>query len=164
MLRVMIVGNCVLLSLLPPAAGTAVVFRCPARCRCQQTPAATVSCVSSNLTELPRSLPVVIDTLDMSGNRLTALNTGLLAETVAIVTFNVSRNKIELIASGAFRQFSSLTSIDLSDNRLSAIDQGTFDGDSRTTIHNLDLSSNRLTDIDGAFSGMVNLSRLVISI
>lgn len=162
MLRAIIVGNCLLLSLLPPAV-TSVASRCPARCRCQLTPATIVSCISSNLTELPKSLPVVIDTLDMSGNRLTALSTGLLTETVAIVTFNVSRNNIEGIASGAFRKFSSLTSIDLSDNRLSTIDQGTFDGDSKTAIHNLDLSSNRLTDIDGAFSGMVNLSRLVIS-
>jgi hypothetical protein len=134
---------------------------CSDGCNCQTAPAVVISCHSANMTEIPKSLPAVMETFDFSGNHLTVITSGLFQDSLSITTLNFSRNKIEMIETGAFKLFLSVESIDLSDNRLSTVDQGTFDGDAKTTIQNMDLSNNRLTEIDGAFSGMVNLSRLV---
>lgn len=147
--------------LLMMVAAAPIFGSCSHGCNCQEEPTVVISCHSANMTEFPKDLPAVIETFDFSGNQLTEITSGLFPDSVTITTLNFSRNRIEMIETGAFKHFLSAESIDLSDNRLSTIHQETFDGEAKTTIQNMDLSNNRLTDIDGAFSGMINLTRSV---
>jgi hypothetical protein len=134
---------------------------CPLGCSCSFSPTTFVSCTRTNLSTIPSPLPVPTWYLDLSGNQLVGLTHSILTlATVARVnSANFSWNRIELIETGSFRRWSSLEGLDLSGNRLSSLDQGSFRGAAQSSMLNLNLSSNRLTEVDGAFSDMTSLSR-----
>lgn len=114
----------------------------------------------SEKTAVPFELPVSTTVLDLSDNRLTALEAGFLefAPTKYVDTVgedDLDRGKTELEVFDGPR----LSNLRLRANMIDCIANGSFRGPSAATIRLLDLSGNQLSEIPAALSALSNTLR-----
>lgn len=101
-----------------------------------------------------------LQTLDLSGNRLTTLKDFKLTKGKML---NVSNNQISKVETNTFKECEQLETLDLSHNLQMQIMRSTFDG-LQSSLRELDLSSNKLTQIrSDAFSELEQLHSLNLS-
>ena len=82
--------------------------------------------------------------LNLSHNRVTELDSGLLADlTERLETLDLTANQVGRLAAGQFRQLSGLVSLRLDNNRLASLGQGVFQG-LTTNLEQLSLANNSL--------------------
>ena len=135
--------------------------RCPSACLCE-TATWRVSCQGAGLTSLPANLPSSTTSLDMTRNTLRTIGGHNKILPSNLVELKLRENRIEVIDNEiGIVTGPSLQTLDLSSNNLSHIAGGVLRRISSALLH-VDLSRNRLVDVDGAFVGLVELSRLDI--
>ncbi|XP_077472857.1 amphoterin-induced protein 3-like [Stigmatopora argus] len=146
--RLNLIAVPVLLSLLHPSHET-----CPSMCLCT---ADTVSCSSSGLTKIPKSLPSFSITLDVSHNQMSWLGPASFSKMSRLQNLWISHNQISDLANGAFQNASSLRYLDLSSNKLQRVEQHYFEGLWR--LEELLLFNNKITQVEA--SALVGLSSM----
>ena len=111
----------------------------------------------SNLAGL--KFAIHLTSLDLEGNRLTVLPTGVFEGLSRVTVLDLNRNPLETIKSGAFNGLSSLRQLILDFHPLRTIESGAFNGLNRLT--KLDLEGNRITTLPtGVFEGLPRVTNL----
>lgn len=134
------------LALLSKAAAFPDWTDCPAVCRCKWTSGKkSALCPDAGLTSLPASLDPDMQVLDLSGNKIPALQSEIFKRSGLLNLQRVFlRNAgIHKIHADSFRDMRILVEIDLSDNHVEMLEPDTFLGNERLRI--LILSGNPLT-------------------
>ncbi|XP_034446404.1 amphoterin-induced protein 3-like [Hippoglossus hippoglossus] len=126
---------------------------CPSICLCLSD---TVSCSSSGLAKLPRSLPSFSVTLDLSHNHLSWLGPGSFKKMPRLENLRLAHNQLSILGQGVFHNASGLRHIDLSSNKLHVVEQHYFQGLWR--LEELLLFNNKITQVEG--STLIGLSSL----
>ncbi len=129
----------------------------PAPCSCPNS-TSQVQCQNAGFDSIPRNLPSLTSTLDLTGNRIHTLSPSSLAGLRNVVNLKLKENQIQVIHDGAFFSLDSLQTLDLSSNQLTTLSEHMFQG--AVSLLHLDLSNNQLSEIDGGFAKMYELSRL----
>lgn len=136
------------LALLSKAAAFPDWTDCPAVCRCKWTSGKkSALCPDAGLTSLPASLDPDMQVLDLSGNKIPALQSEIFKRSGLLNLQRVFlRNAgIHQIHADSFRDMRILVEIDLSDNHVKVLESGTFLGNERLRI--LILSGNPLATL-----------------
>jgi len=118
---------------------------CPAVCRCKWTSGKkSALCPDAGLTSLPASLDPDMQVLDLSGNRIPALQAEIFkrAGLVNLQRVFLRNAGIHDIHADSFKDMRILIEIDLSDNHVTSLEPNTFLGNERLRI--LILSGNPL--------------------
>lgn len=118
---------------------------CPAVCRCKWTSGKkSALCPDAGLTSLPASLDPDMQVLDLSGNKIPALQAAIfkLAGLVNLQRVFLRNAGIHSIHADSFKDMRILIEIDLSDNHVTTLEPDTFLGNERLRI--LILSGNPL--------------------
>jgi hypothetical protein len=122
---------------------------CPARCTCNglqsYTDGIIVKCSYLDLSDISLSLPISVQTLDLSHNAIRTLKNDSFSNYLRLSTIILSHNKLEDIELNAFSGLQMLTDIDLSYNNLKTIHPQIFSSSSK--LEYLSLSSNPLVNI-----------------
>ncbi|NXX74019.1 TPBG protein, partial [Urocolius indicus] len=100
---------------------------CPAPCECSEA-AKTVKCVNSNLTAVPPDLPLYVRILFITGNRLAKLPAGAFParRLPDLSALNLSGNRLEAVEAGALASLPALRQLDLSGNPLASLSPQAF--------------------------------------
>lgn len=123
---------------------------CPAVCRCKWTSGKkSALCPDAGLTTLPASLDPDMQVLDLSGNKIVALNADVFSRAGLLNLQRVFlRNAgISTVDKDAFRELRILVEVDLSDNNIEILHSDTFLGNERLKL--LILSGNKLSRLSG---------------
>jgi len=130
---------------------------CPSDCVCVNA-SRHVTCDGIGLTAIPVALlPIQVTSLDLSRNRLVVVDT--LRGLGGLVELRLAQNNIRVLHRGALDYVAaSLEVLDLSENNLTTLEPGALNV--ATGLLHVDLSGNQLRDVDGAFAGLQQLSRL----
>ncbi|KAK5967422.1 hypothetical protein GCK32_006229 [Trichostrongylus colubriformis] len=94
--------------------------------------------------------------LDLSGNRISSLVTGVFDLTPELRELTINDNDITIIEEGTFAKLTSLKKLSLSGNQISIITKNMFKG--LDSLEVLDLQNNQITSID--WSAFANLKQL----
>ena len=139
----------------PLAAVTVTV--CPDNCVCANA-SRHVTCDDAGLTAIPVAhVPDSVTLLDLSRNQLAVIDT--LRGLNSLVELRLRHNNIRVLRRGALDDVAtSLEVLDLSNNNLTQLEPGALNV--ATHLLHIDLSGNQLSDVDGAFDGLRQLSRL----
>jgi len=126
-------------------------------CKNDQTPRA--ECVNRSLDSIPHDLDPSLDSLDVSYNKITQLDSLPYEE---ITKLNLSFNNIMSIKEKCFQHTPELAVLDLRSNQITSIDKNTFYG--LDNLVQLVLSDNMISTIKGhSFSTLLNLKELDLS-
>ncbi|XP_068609316.1 amphoterin-induced protein 3-like [Brachionichthys hirsutus] len=133
---------------------------CPPMCLCVSD---TVSCSSSGLGRLPRTLPTFSATLDLSYNHLSWLGPGIFNKMPVLENLKLSHNQLRSLGHGVFLNASGLRLLDLSSNKLQVVEQHYFKGLWR--LEELLLFNNRITQVEaGTLVGLSSLKKAYFSL
>ena len=137
--------------------GAATVTVCPSNCACVNA-SRHVTCDGAGLTVIPVAhLPAAVTSLDLSRNQLVSIDT--LRGLNSLVELRLRQNSIRVLRRGALDYVAaSLEVLDLSKNNLTQLEPGALNV--ATHLLHIDMSGNQLSDVDGAFDGLRQLSRL----
>ncbi|XP_010899530.3 leucine-rich repeat and immunoglobulin-like domain-containing nogo receptor-interacting protein 2 [Esox lucius] len=146
------------LALLAVFVGSAL--GCPARCDCSAQ-SKSVLCHRKRLPGIPDGIPIETRILDLSKNKLQAINPDDFAPYPGLEDLDLSGNIISYVEPGAFNPLYSMHSLSLKSNRIKLIPQGVFTGLSNLT--RLDVSDNKIVILlDYMFQDLHNLRSLEV--
>ena len=130
---------------------------CPADCVCVNA-SRHVTCDGVGLTAIPvADLPSSVTSLDLSRNQLTVIDS--LRDLSNLVELRLRQNSIGVLHRGALDYVAaSLEVLDLSKNNMTKLEPGALNV--ATHLLHIDLSGNQLSNVDGSFDGLRQLSRL----
>ncbi|KAL4641623.1 leucine-rich repeat and immunoglobulin-like domain-containing nogo receptor-interacting protein 2 [Arapaima gigas] len=135
-------------------------FSCPTRCECSaQTK--SVICHRKRLQSIPDGIPIETRILDLSKNKLQAVNPDDFSTYTHLEELDLSGNIIGNVEPGAFGALFSMHSLSLKSNRIKLIPTGVFTGLSNLTL--LDISDNKIVILlDYMFQDLHNLKTLEV--
>ncbi|CDQ61743.1 unnamed protein product [Oncorhynchus mykiss] len=129
---------------------------CPARCDCSAQ-SKSVLCHRKRLPSIPDGIPIETRILDLSKNKLQAVNPDDFAPYPGLEDLDLSGNIISYVEPGAFNPLYSMHSLSLKSNRIKLIPMGVFTGLSNLT--RLDVSDNNIVILlDYMFQDLNNLN------
>uniref|UniRef100_A0A671MA79 Chondroadherin-like protein n=1 Tax=Sinocyclocheilus anshuiensis TaxID=1608454 RepID=A0A671MA79_9TELE len=134
--------------------------KCPKFCICDNIQL-TVACVNKNLTEVPPTIDEITVKLDLRGNDMQELPTGVFTHTPYLTHLSLQNSNIRRVREGAFRRLGRLVLLNLANNKIEILYQESFDG--LSSLKQLIIDRNRVEEIQpGAFSqlGLLNLLSL----
>ncbi|XP_072222347.1 amphoterin-induced protein 3 [Leuresthes tenuis] len=132
---------------------------CPSVCLCTSD---TVSCSSSGLAKLPRSLPSFSVTLDLSHNQLSWLGPRSFKMMPRLENLWMAHNQINALSYGVFQNASGLRCLDLSSNKLQVLEQHYFQGLWR--LEELRLFNNKIMQVEaGTLTHLSSLKKVYFS-
>ncbi|XP_054641127.1 amphoterin-induced protein 3-like [Dunckerocampus dactyliophorus] len=133
---------------------------CPSMCLCTSD---TVSCSSSGLTKLPKSLPTFSITLDLNHNHLSWLGARSFSRMSRLEKLWMAHNQMSSLTYGLFQNASSIRYLDLSSNKLQVVEQHYFQGLWR--LEELMLFNNKITQVEaGTLSSLSSLKKAYFSL
>ncbi|KAK6298547.1 hypothetical protein J4Q44_G00316020 [Coregonus suidteri] len=133
---------------------------CPARCDCSAQ-SKSVLCHRKRLPSIPDGIPIETRILDLSKNKLQAVNPDDFAPYPGLEELDLSGNIISYVEPGAFNPLYSMHSLSLKSNRIKLIPMGVFTGLSNLT--RLDVSDNKIVILlDYMFQDLHNLKFLEV--
>uniref|UniRef100_A0A8C1S2T0 Leucine rich repeat and Ig domain containing 2a n=2 Tax=Cyprinus carpio TaxID=7962 RepID=A0A8C1S2T0_CYPCA len=133
---------------------------CPARCECSAQ-SRSVICHRKRYNAIPDGVPTETRILDLSKNRIPAVNPDDFAAYPHIEELDLSGNIIAYVEPGAFNLLYSLHTLSLKSNRIKLLSLGVFSGLSNLT--NLDISDNKVVIlVDYMFQDLRNLRSLEV--
>ncbi|XP_071135470.1 leucine-rich repeat-containing protein 70-like isoform X1 [Mytilus edulis] len=125
-------------------------------CECQGT---RLYCTGQNLAQIPSNIPKTTTYLDVSSNRISAINATSLSGLTSLISLTFTENEISSIEDGAFADLHSLERLSLQNNKINSIDANLLSG--LTLLEDLSLDNNEISTIeDGAFSDLGSLLTL----
>jgi Leucine-rich repeat (LRR) protein len=130
---------------------------CPGECRCDIL-GYYVNCSGSGLKNFPSTLPTHVRKLELDGNRIPFIETGILSSRglVELKILKVGFCNISQVDLGAFDGLTKLVHLSMNHNNISEIIPGTFEKIS--SLEYLYLKHNRIERLGvDLFSGLVNL-------
>ncbi|XP_069506908.1 leucine-rich repeat and immunoglobulin-like domain-containing nogo receptor-interacting protein 4 [Ambystoma mexicanum] len=137
---------------------TSISGSCPSVCECSSQDS-TVLCSHRHLTSVPGQIPPESQLLDLSKNRIKALNQGMFSHLKALKELDLSENVISKIEPGTFRHLQNLMTLRLKNNKLKLVPAGVFSGLPNLTF--LDISDNDIVILlDHSFKDLFNLRNL----
>ena len=136
---------------------------CPETCTCYKSEKSSgvniVGCKDNNMTAISTQISADCTMLDLSGNIVDTVETGIFDRLTHLGELFMNSSKISKIEAGAFRNLSDLTHLDLANNKLQAVDTEMFEGLGRLDV--LDLSNNYINHIrEGSLAPMKALRQL----
>ncbi|XP_043917832.1 leucine-rich repeat and immunoglobulin-like domain-containing nogo receptor-interacting protein 2 [Protopterus annectens] len=155
------------LSYWQPFLGLAVILvfmgsttGCPARCECSAQNKSVI-CHRKRLISIPEGIPIETRILDLSKNKLKAINPEEFSAYTHLEEIDLSDNIISSVEPGAFNNLNNLRYLGLKSNRLKLIQLGVFAGLSNLT--KLDISENKIVILlDYMFQDLHNLRSLEV--
>ncbi|XP_017571906.1 leucine-rich repeat and immunoglobulin-like domain-containing nogo receptor-interacting protein 1-B isoform X1 [Pygocentrus nattereri] len=133
---------------------------CPSRCECSAQER-SVLCHRRKLISLPEGIPIETRLLDLSKNRLKAINPEEFINYPHLEELQLNENVISVIEPGAFSNLFGLRTLGLRNNKLKLIQLGVFTGLSNLT--RLDISENKIVILlDYMFQDLYNLKELEV--
>ncbi|XP_052457299.1 leucine-rich repeat and immunoglobulin-like domain-containing nogo receptor-interacting protein 1-B isoform X1 [Carassius gibelio] len=133
---------------------------CPSRCECSAQERSVV-CHRRKLIALPEGIPIDTRLLDLSKNRLKAINPEEFLNYQHLEELQLNENIISAIEPGAFSNLLGLRILGLRNNKLKLIQLGVFTGLSNLT--RLDISENKIVILlDLVFQDLYNLKELEV--
>ncbi|KAI5626268.1 leucine-rich repeat and immunoglobulin-like domain-containing nogo receptor-interacting protein 1-B precursor, partial [Silurus asotus] len=133
---------------------------CPSRCECNAQER-SVLCHRRKLVALPEGIPIETRLLDLSKNRLKAINPEEFINYPHLEDLQLNENVISVIEPGAFSNLFGLRTLGLRNNKLKLIQLGVFTGLSNLT--RLDISENKIVILlDFMFQDLYNLKELEV--
>uniref|UniRef100_A0A4W4G046 Ig-like domain-containing protein n=1 Tax=Electrophorus electricus TaxID=8005 RepID=A0A4W4G046_ELEEL len=152
---------------LAPLLGLALVgvflgstLACPSRCECSAQ-SRSVVCHRKRLPSIPEGIPIETRILDLSKNRIQAINPDDFAAYPHIEELDLSGNIIAYVEPGAFNMLYSLHALSLKSNRIKLLSLGVFTSLSNLTT--LDISDNKIVIlVDYMFQDLHNLKTLEV--
>lgn len=133
---------------------------CPSRCECNAQER-SVLCHRRKLVALPEGIPIETRLLDLSKNRLKAINPEEFINYPHLEDLQLNENVISVIEPGAFSNLFGLRTLGLRNNKLKLIQLGVFTGLSNLT--RLDISENKIVILlDYMFQDLYNLKELEV--
>ncbi|XP_072527363.1 leucine-rich repeat and immunoglobulin-like domain-containing nogo receptor-interacting protein 1-B isoform X2 [Salminus brasiliensis] len=133
---------------------------CPSRCECSAQER-SVLCHRRKLITLPEGIPIETRLLDLSKNRLKAINPEEFINYPHLEELQLNENVISVIEPGAFSNLFGLRTLGLRNNKLKLIQLGVFTGLSNLT--RLDISENKIVILlDYMFQDLYNLKELEV--
>lgn len=133
---------------------------CPARCDCSAQ-SRSVLCHRKRLPTIPDGIPMETRILDLSKNRIHAVNPDDFATYTQLEELDLSGNNINYVEPGAFNLLYSLHTLSLRSNRIKLLSQGVFAGLANLTV--LDISDNKIVILlDYMFQDLHNLRSLEV--
>ncbi|XP_023660847.1 leucine-rich repeat and immunoglobulin-like domain-containing nogo receptor-interacting protein 1-B [Paramormyrops kingsleyae] len=133
---------------------------CPSRCECSAQERSVV-CHRKKLTAIPDGIPTETRLLDLSKNRLKAINPEEFAGYPHLEELELNENNISSIEPGAFSNLYGLRTLGLRNNNLKLIQLGVFMGLNNLT--KLDISENKIVILlDYMFQDLFNLKSLEV--
>ncbi|XP_030636462.1 leucine-rich repeat and immunoglobulin-like domain-containing nogo receptor-interacting protein 2 [Chanos chanos] len=133
---------------------------CPSRCECSAQ-SRSVICHRKRHPTIPDGVPIDTRILDLSKNKIQAVNPDDFAPYPHIEELDLSGNVIAYVEPGAFNALSSLHSLSLKSNRIRLISLGVFTGLSNLTT--LDISDNKIVIlVDYMFQDLHSLKSLEV--
>lgn len=133
---------------------------CPSRCECSAQ-SRSVLCHRKRYPSIPDGIPIETRILDLSKNRIQAINPDDFAAYPHIEELDLSGNIIAYVEPGAFNALFSLHSLSLKSNRIKLLSLGVFTGLSNLTT--LDISDNKIVIlVDYMFQDLHNLKSLEV--
>eukprot|EP01137_Pigoraptor_chileana_P014917 Opistho-2@70168 len=173
--RALVLVGCVLAIAAVP--GTA---QCPPQCTCSGSASlgfnVTACTLSDGVTALDWkdrkirnissgvffSARATLTTIDLSGNALESLPSGLFESLTGLYNLSLQRNVISTVSRGALDCLASLSMLDMSQNRVRSLPNGVFD--KLIALSYLDMSANSLGELPpGVFSKTTSLTYLSLS-
>ncbi|XP_063045335.1 leucine-rich repeat and immunoglobulin-like domain-containing nogo receptor-interacting protein 2 isoform X2 [Engraulis encrasicolus] len=149
-----------LLGLVLVAVFVGSALGCPARCDCSAQ-SRSVLCHRKRLPAIPDGIPIETRILDLSKNRLHAVNPDDFAPYTGLEELDLSGNNILYVEPGAFNLLFNLHSLSLKSNRIKLLSQGVFTG--LTNLTTLDISDNKIVILlDYMFQDLRNLRSLEV--
>nr|AAZ16364.1 variable lymphocyte receptor B [Eptatretus burgeri] len=146
-------GTCVLLALLLCCRNGKA---CPSRCSCSGT---EIRCISKGLTSVPTGIPSSTTILQLQGNKLQSLPSGVFDKLTQLKELHLYTNQLKSLPDGVFDKLTQLTKLYLHYNQLQSLPSGVFDKLSQLT--KLDLSYNQLQSLPhGVFEKLTKLTKL----
>ncbi|XP_055954422.1 toll-like receptor Tollo [Patella vulgata] len=119
--------------------------------------------IKCNITSLPSSTFLnltLLEDLDLSDNRISSVEPGLLDDLVNLRHLNLSHNAITHVYKGTFTP-PGLTKLDISVNQIKFITQGSFDN--LTDLIQLNLTSNKIASLPkNIFQHLISLENLFL--
>ena len=133
---------------------------CPARCDCSAQ-SRSVLCHRKRLPTIPDGIPIETRVLDLSKNRIHAVNPDDFAAYPQLEELDLSGNNINYVEPGAFNLLFNMHSLSLKSNRIKLLSQGVFTGLTNLTV--LDISDNKIVILlDYMFQDLRNLRFLEV--
>ncbi|XP_036406897.1 leucine-rich repeat and immunoglobulin-like domain-containing nogo receptor-interacting protein 2 isoform X2 [Megalops cyprinoides] len=133
---------------------------CPARCECSAQ-SKSVMCHRKRLLSIPDGIPIETRILDLSKNKLPAVNPDDFSSYPQLEELDLSGNIISHVEPGAFNSLLSLHSLSLRGNRIKLIPLGVFTSLANLTL--LDISDNKIVILlDYMFQDLHNLNSLEV--
>ncbi|KAG5270428.1 hypothetical protein AALO_G00192500 [Alosa alosa] len=133
---------------------------CPARCDCSAQ-SRSVLCHRKRLPTIPDGIPIETRVLDLSKNRIHAINPDDFAAYPQLEELDLSGNNIIYVEPGAFNMLFNMHSLSLKSNRIKLLSQGVFTGMTNLTV--LDISDNKIVILlDYMFQDLRNLRSLEV--
>uniref|UniRef100_A0A8B9HUC2 Leucine rich repeat and Ig domain containing 1b n=1 Tax=Astyanax mexicanus TaxID=7994 RepID=A0A8B9HUC2_ASTMX len=133
---------------------------CPSRCECSAQER-SVQCHRRKLITLPEGIPIETRLLDLSKNRLKAINPEEFVNYPHLEELQLNENVISVIEPSAFSNLFGLRTLGLRNNKLKLIQLGVFTGLSNLT--RLDISENKIVILlDYVFQDLYNLKELEV--
>lgn len=131
---------------------------CPSRCECSAQ-SRSVICHRKRYPAIPDGIPIETRILDLSKNRIQAINPDDFSVYPHIEELDLSGNVIAYVEPGAFNLLSSLHSLSLKSNRIKLLSLGVFTG--LLNLTTLDISDNKIVIlVDYMFQDLHNLKSL----
>ncbi len=117
----------------------------------------------NRLAQVPASLASleVLQTLDLSHNEITSLSGSPILRAENLWRLQLSGNRLSEVGTGLLGGLRALQVLDLSSNLISVVEMGAFDSNEQLSALRLD--GNRLTDISGLFRSLPGLNWLNVS-
>ncbi|XP_028816755.1 leucine-rich repeat and immunoglobulin-like domain-containing nogo receptor-interacting protein 2 isoform X2 [Denticeps clupeoides] len=149
-----------LLGLVLVAVFVGSALGCPARCDCSAQ-SRSVICHRKRLPSIPDGIPIETRVLDLSKNKLQAINPDDFSAYPQLEELDLSGNTVAYVEPGAFSGLYNMHTLSLKSNRIKLIPLGVFTGLSNLTT--LDISDNKIVILlDYMFQDLHNLKSLEV--
>ncbi len=134
----------------------------PPTCRSGCENASTFTCHSEQIEEVWVDLKPTLQSLDLSGNRIVAIDAAALGALSMLTHLNLNRNYIGKLMTGVFSNQTRLVKLELAYNQLTLVEEGAFAG--LVNLQYLDLGKSAVVEYPTrVFQPLVSLTLLDLS-
>ncbi|XP_077382405.1 trophoblast glycoprotein [Festucalex cinctus] len=127
---------------------------CPEKCACFLQ---TVKCQNQDLDAIPHSIPANSKLLFITGNNISSINEESFTSHLEFLTdLDLSDNKMEAVEEMVFHNLPNLERLDLSNNKIQTFSENAFPDDNKLQVLNLSRSFHNHSSVNGLVNVLEN--------